>query len=344
MAPTVVNICFALVRWTPVLFITAVIVWSYYAYVIQMCLFSISNIPEKIIYLFIYHPILFIFCWAYWKTIFTETGTVPKEVRLTRCVSYRTISQCFSFIYLGVNWSSLKMTKMKKVRKNFWRVLLVDYPFSVQPVRYCEKCKCIKPDRAHHCSVCGKCNLKMDHHCPWVNNCVCFTNYKFFVLFLGYGLLYCAWIASTSIQYFIKFWTGVSGSDRNLSNLHVVFLFFASIMFSISLLSLFGYHLFLVCSNRSTLETFRAPIFRGGPDKDGFSLGRKGNFIEVFGDSTAKWFLPLFTSFGDGVNYPVRTIDEDYDTLLGQRQRWMEDGTAEEDNSPGFDNSSLEQT
>eukprot|EP00468_Gymnochlora_sp_CCMP2014_P009955 CAMPEP_0167747166 /NCGR_PEP_ID=MMETSP0110_2-20121227/4131_1 /TAXON_ID=629695 /ORGANISM="Gymnochlora sp., Strain CCMP2014" /LENGTH=66 /DNA_ID=CAMNT_0007632039 /DNA_START=193 /DNA_END=390 /DNA_ORIENTATION=- len=31
----------------------------------------------------------------------------------------------------------------------------------------CDKCKLPKPERAHHCSVCGRCTLKMDHHCPW---------------------------------------------------------------------------------------------------------------------------------------------------------------------------------
>ena len=31
----------------------------------------------------------------------------------------------------------------------------------------CQKCCSIKPERAHHCSVCQRCIRKMDHHCPW---------------------------------------------------------------------------------------------------------------------------------------------------------------------------------
>ena len=136
----------------------------------------------------------------------------------------------------------------------------------------------------------------MDHHCPWVNNCVAFNNYKFFVLFLMYGLLYCLYVALTSLKYFLQvplsthmyvhisqysyycipinapefsqpllsrylikmlqFWRDV-GAGQGHGQFHILFLFFVSSMFSISLCSLLGYHIHLVLNNRTTLEAFR---------------------------------------------------------------------------------------
>ena len=79
-----------------------------------------------------------------------------------------------------------------------------------EKLRYCKKCRSLKPDRAHHCSTCERCIQRMDHHCPWcvwvgvgvnystcmqsiltvplsfyrrVNNCVGENNQKYFVLF-----------------------------------------------------------------------------------------------------------------------------------------------------------------
>ena len=104
-------------------------------------------------------------------------------------------------------------------------------------VRYCFTCQCIKPDRAHHCSVCGKCVLKYDHHCPWyevlsafiwtirhhsslfrTNSCISYANYKFFVLFLGWALMFCGYVAATSLEYFILFWQVNRKSIRSLSS------------------------------------------------------------------------------------------------------------------------------
>lgn len=55
--------------------------------------------------------------------------------------------------------------------------------------RFCLVCHIFKPERCHHCSACDRCVLNMDHHCPWINNCVGFYNRKFFLLMLFYGLI-----------------------------------------------------------------------------------------------------------------------------------------------------------
>lgn len=54
---------------------------------------------------------------------------------------------------------------------------------------------------------------------------------------------------------------------------------------------------YLFCFNELffSIESFRPPIFRSGPDKAGFTLGRTENFREVFGEDVAKWFLPIHT-------------------------------------------------
>ncbi|XP_046402608.1 palmitoyltransferase ZDHHC15B-like isoform X2 [Ischnura elegans] len=308
-------ICFRALKWIPVMFIVTIVIWSYYAYVIQLCFLTVKNDVERTLYLIGYHLIFAIFAWSYWQTIFTDIGRVPSQFKVS-----------------PADLERLENAESEEVQRYVLERLASGLPLTNRTVtgaiRFCDKCWHVKPDRAHHCSVCGECVLKMDHHCPWVNNCVAYTNYKFFVLFLAYALLYCLYIAFTTLRYFIDFWkTQLEGLGR----FHILFLFFVAVMFAVSLVSLFCYHCYLVAHNRSTLESFRAPIFRSGPDKDGFSLGKYNNFQQVFGTSKKLWFLPISTNLGDGVTFPQRVVDTDTDTLLGRRQRWQEEDEEDEE-------------
>ena len=76
----------------------------------------------------------------------------------------------------------------------------------------CEKCQKDRPLRAHHCSICNRCFLKMDHHCPWVFNCVGFGNQKIFFLFICYTIMGCL----IAIAMFIGFLC--SGSFKTMYN------------------------------------------------------------------------------------------------------------------------------
>ncbi|XP_031413826.1 palmitoyltransferase ZDHHC2 isoform X1 [Clupea harengus] len=302
--------CKRVLHWIPVLFISIIVAWSYYAYVVQLCIESVENLGEKIVYLLAYHLFFIMFVWAYWQTIFTEPMHPLKEFHLS--YSDKELLE--------------RVDRGESQQEILRRIVRQDLPVYTRTmsgaIRFCDRCILVKPDRCHHCSVCDKCILKMDHHCPWVNNCVGFSNYKFFMLFLAYSLLYCLFITATDLQYFIKFWLAggkaherlkeyLSGLPDTQAKFHIMFLFFAASMFSVSLAALFAYHCWLVCKNRSTLEAVRAPAFRHGPDKNGFSLGLSKNVRQVFGDEKTYWPIPVFSSLGDGCSFPTCLVNQD---------------------------------
>jgi hypothetical protein len=64
-------------------------------------------------------------------------------------------------------------------------------------LRWCRTCEALKPPRAHHCSICGVCILRMDHHCPWMGNCVGYGNYQPFYNVILWGLVATVLVATS---------------------------------------------------------------------------------------------------------------------------------------------------
>ena len=120
--------------------------------------------------------------------------------------------------------------------------------------RFCKKCQCPKPDRAHHCSTCKRCVLKMDHHCPWLATCVGLHNYKAFLLFLIYTSLFC-WVDFAVSALWI--WTEVFNNTQYMDGILPVNVVLLSILGGIIGLVLTGFtawHISLAVRGMTTIE------------------------------------------------------------------------------------------
>ena len=136
----------------------------------------------------------------------------------------------------------------------------------------CERCSMAwKPQRAHHCSECGVCIFKvsfggemwiysllllisnptlppysqMDHHCPWINNCVGQRNYKYFMQFVVLIMLASAYLCLLMALSFY-FLLVDKDSKRHMRNKNYSYAFILSIVAFVEgvLFAMFTWELF----------------------------------------------------------------------------------------------------
>jgi hypothetical protein len=145
-------------------------------------------------------------------------------------------------------------------------------------MRMCRTCKIAKPVRAHHCSICGYCVLKMDHHCPWINNCVGQNNHRYFVLFLTHLLFGTLFITVTALPMMLS--TNLKKSTEFQ---------FVTILAGVGfLLMVFfnSWNWFLIINGNTTIEywTRKSGVFSSQTPIKDFSLPNwRDNLFMVFG-------------------------------------------------------------
>ncbi|KAG2627051.1 hypothetical protein PVAP13_3KG486749 [Panicum virgatum] len=121
-------------------------------------------------------------------------------------------------------------------------------------LRYCQKCCHYKPPRAHHCRVCKRCVLKMDHHCIWINNCVGHENYKIFLVFVLYAVVasfYAMILIIGSVMHSVPK-DEQSGSDSSRTSIIICGVILSPL--ALALAVLLGWHIYLMLQNKTTIE------------------------------------------------------------------------------------------
>jgi hypothetical protein len=200
--------------------------------------------------------------------------------------------------------------------------------------RWCKTCMVYKPPRSHHCSITKKCVLKMDHYCPWFNNCIGHYNHGHFIRFLasvtissisGLSLIglriYDFYLYQKDLA---KYYSGGSAqssswvrftpslTDIEIIMLILVVIIFFALLFTVGLL--FVWQLLYLANNVTTIESFEnqsiASLQKAGViPKDivyPYDLGFVRNAQEVLGDYWYIWFLP-FPPKGDGMSFKANS-------------------------------------
>ncbi|KAF9013310.1 DHHC palmitoyltransferase-domain-containing protein [Cyathus striatus] len=132
--------------------------------------------------------------------------------------------------------------------------LMPDIDFDA-PGKWCRKCWAPKPERAHHCSFCGRCVLKLvDHHCPWLGStCIGHRTYPAFVHFLTCVTLLSLYVAIISILALMYAFNNPLLVNE-FTPVHELVLCSASIIATLVIGPFAIYHLYLVSTNQTTLE------------------------------------------------------------------------------------------
>ncbi|MQM03773.1 hypothetical protein Taro_036560 [Colocasia esculenta] len=176
-------------------------------------------------------------------------------------------------------------------------------------LRYCQKCSHYKPPRAHHCRVCKRCILRMDHHCVWINNCVGHANYKVFFVFVLHAVFAClhamALLVGSAAYGFHTDQQQTGGSFRTSYIICGVLLFPLTMALSI----LLGWHIYLILHNKTTIEYHEGVRAMWLAEKVGniyrnpYDLGAYENLVMILGPNILCWICPTYGHIGSGLRF-----------------------------------------
>jgi len=276
-------------RWTlsnvlPVLFVLLVIVaiWSSYVWLhlLRLLQLGMKEVDEGMrtsgmVQTVLSQTMVVLMMICFWRAVFTDPGSVPDT------------EEWLPETHRQSPATSQAQTRRYEVKQKGGQR------------RFCQKCVKYKPDRCHHCRVCNSCILRMDHHCPWIANCVGFRNHKYFFLLVFYAALSCWFIIATMSTSLIR-----AGEDEMdpTSRFALVFGMTLAVIMGTLLGGFFVFHSWLATLALTTIEFCE----KTGPHSSravSYDQGLFENLRAVLGPYVILWLLPLSPPSGDGLAF-----------------------------------------
>ncbi|KAG8191560.1 hypothetical protein JTE90_021165 [Oedothorax gibbosus] len=203
-----------------------------------------------------FNIIVFLLIMAHMRAVFSDPGMVP-------------------FPDNNLDFSDMHSGAGSPINKEDWTV--------------CNRCETYRPPRAHHCRICRRCVRRMDHHCPWINNCVGELNQKYFIqflIFVGLASLY-------SVVMVVISWTAdcieckKEMIYRQHRVIHTVLLLIESILFGVFVIAIMCDQFQAILSDETAIEHLQ----KKGPHRP--RKPKMALLSEVFGrGSPLLWAFP----------------------------------------------------
>ena len=170
---------------------------------------------------------------------------------------------------------------------------------------FCKKCNNPRPLRAHHCRICGKCTLKMDHHCHWIANCVGYYNQKNFYQFLFYStfgdligffllvirFLDCKLSIKENVPNDVKIKSPLTLVYYLWEPINITIAIFCSLAMTISIGTLFYKQTWMLLLNQTTIDK---KLFENWENSPYFEENKEKNFKSVMGNTFTDWISLRF--------------------------------------------------
>ena len=124
------------VKWFPVSFVASILVWSYYVFVVKICILELeSGSSQQLFFLTLYHIISMMLVISFVKTIFSPPGIVPDNWKLSQQMTdtlskAKTEDEWMSYLELFILQMGVAVYQ-RSAQVNTFHILIINYVMNI---------------------------------------------------------------------------------------------------------------------------------------------------------------------------------------------------------------------